>query len=113
MSHRSACRAFLDRLSRDLAEPALSVEGFEAETDRRRGAGVFARVMRTMELLRERGVLFGISVTYASDNAEAVMADEFIQSMMARGALFAWPASSTRLERTETFTASPMAPTRL
>jgi hypothetical protein len=70
--------------------PAISLEGFEPETDRRRGTGVFARVMKTMARLRERGVLFGISVTYASDNLETVTADEFVESMIDRGALFAW-----------------------
>ena len=52
--------------------PALSLEGFEAETDRRRGAGIHARVLRSMELLRSKGVLFGISVTYASDNVDVL-----------------------------------------
>lgn len=70
--------------------PAISLEGFAAETDRRRGAGVYDRVLRGMELLRERGVLFGISVTYASDNLDVVTQDSFIESMIGRGALFAW-----------------------
>ena len=70
--------------------PALSLEGFEAETDRRRGAGVHARVLRSMDLLRSKGVLFGISVTYASDNVEVLTQDRFIESMLARGVLFAW-----------------------
>lgn len=70
--------------------PAISLEGFQPETDRRRGAGVFARVIEATERLRERGVLFGISVTYASDNLEVVTDDRFIEAMMDRGALFAW-----------------------
>jgi MoaA/NifB/PqqE/SkfB family radical SAM enzyme len=70
--------------------PALSLEGFEEETDRRRGAGVHARVLRSMDLLRSKGVLFGISVTYASDNLSAVTQDRFIESMIGRGILFAW-----------------------
>jgi len=70
--------------------PALSLEGFEAETDRRRGAGVHSRVLQSMDLLRSKGVLFGISVTYASDNVEVLTDDRFIESMLDRGALFAW-----------------------
>jgi MoaA/NifB/PqqE/SkfB family radical SAM enzyme len=54
--------------------PAISLEGFETETDRRRGPGLFARVMKTMALLRERGVLFGIRVTYASHTLDTVTA---------------------------------------
>ena len=43
-----------------------------------------------MDLLRSRGVLFGISVTYASDNVGVLTDDRFIESMIDRGALFAW-----------------------
>ncbi len=70
--------------------PALSLEGFEAETDRRRGPGVYRQVLRSMDLMRSKGVLFGISVTYASDNVEVVTGDRFIESMLDRGVLFAW-----------------------
>jgi MoaA/NifB/PqqE/SkfB family radical SAM enzyme len=34
--------------------PAISVEGFEAETDARRGKGTYAAVVRAMELLRRK-----------------------------------------------------------
>ncbi len=70
--------------------PALSLEGFEKQTDRRRGPGVHARVLRSMDLLRARGVLFGMSVTYASDNVEVLTDDRFLESMINRGILFAW-----------------------
>jgi hypothetical protein len=51
---------------------------------------VHERVLRSMDLLRSKGVLFGMSVTYASDNVDVVTADAFIESMMERGILFAW-----------------------
>jgi len=70
--------------------PALSLEGFEAETDRRRGRGVYRQVTRSMRLLRAYGVLFGISVTYTSENLETVTDDRFIESMLDLGILFAW-----------------------
>jgi MoaA/NifB/PqqE/SkfB family radical SAM enzyme len=70
--------------------PALSLEGFEEETDRRRGPGVYARVLRSMSLLRSKGVLFGASITYARDNLAAVTQDSFIESLLDRGMLFAW-----------------------
>jgi len=83
--------ALADELARlGNVAPAISLEGFEAETDRRRGKSVYARVLETMELLRRRGVLFGVSVTYASDNLDVVTDDRFIESMIGRGALFAW-----------------------
>lgn len=70
--------------------PAISLEGFERETDARRGAGVFARILRSMELLREKGVLFGFSITYTSENVDVVTDDRFIEFMLDQGALFAW-----------------------
>jgi len=70
--------------------PAISVEGYAEETDERRGKGVFARIERSMELLRQRGVMFGISVTYTSRNVDTVTADRFVEYYMERGAVFAW-----------------------
>jgi MoaA/NifB/PqqE/SkfB family radical SAM enzyme len=70
--------------------PAISLEGHEAETDRRRGPGVHSKILRSFELLRRKGVLFGISVTYAKDNVEVVTEDRFIESMIDVGILFAW-----------------------
>lgn len=70
--------------------PAISLEGFEAETDRRRGTGTYARILRAMDLLRNNGVPFGISVTYTSENLDVVTSDAFLEFMLDRGALFAW-----------------------
>jgi MoaA/NifB/PqqE/SkfB family radical SAM enzyme len=58
--------------------PAISVEGFEARTDRRRGPGVFRRVLQAMASLRKAGVIYGISLTATRDNAEELLSDEFI-----------------------------------
>ena len=41
--------------------PAISVEGFEEDTDFRRGARTFAATQHAMELLRKHKLLFGIS----------------------------------------------------
>jgi MoaA/NifB/PqqE/SkfB family radical SAM enzyme len=58
--------------------PAISVEGFEARTDERRGRGVFRRILEAMACLREAGVPFGISLTATRHNAEEILSDEFI-----------------------------------
>lgn len=86
---------FDEPLVRELAAfgnvaPALSVEGFEAETDARRGPGVYARILESMRLLKKHGVMFGISVTYTSGNINVVTKDEFVDFYMKEGALFAW-----------------------
>ena len=70
--------------------PAISVEGFAAETDHRRGTGTHAKVVRAMELLRERGVLFGFSATPTRYNSDVIATDEFVDYYAGHGALFGW-----------------------
>ncbi len=71
--------------------PAISVEGWEKQTDERRGAGVFRKVQQAMENLREAGVPFGVSVTATRHNAETVLADDFLDYYFHRqGAIYGW-----------------------
>ncbi len=58
---------------------AISVEGFEKETDLRRGKGTFRRILQAFENLREEGVPFGISTTAMRHNAELLVSDEFLE----------------------------------
>ncbi|MGC9048849.1 MAG: radical SAM protein [Patescibacteria group bacterium] len=68
----------------------ISVEGFEAETDNRRGKGTFAKVMEAMDNLREAGVLFGFSATPTKFNSELIMSDKFIDFYINKGCAFGW-----------------------
>jgi MoaA/NifB/PqqE/SkfB family radical SAM enzyme len=71
--------------------PAISVEGFEEETDRRRGKGVYNRILKAMENLRGVGVPFGISLTATKDNAELLLSDEFIDFYFnQQGTIYGW-----------------------
>ena len=71
--------------------PAISVEGWEKETDERRGAGVFRKIQQAMENLREAGVPFGVSVTATRHNAETVLADDFMDYYFRqKGAVYGW-----------------------
>ncbi|MFL0195593.1 radical SAM protein [Clostridium sp. WILCCON 0269] len=70
--------------------PMFSVEGFEEETDIRRGKGVFKDVMSAMELLKERGVLFGVSTAVSRYNVDTVISDEFIDMLVGKGAKMGW-----------------------
>jgi MoaA/NifB/PqqE/SkfB family radical SAM enzyme len=71
-------------LAQQLAEagnitPAISVEGFEERTDRRRGKGVFKKIMEAFHNLREAGVPFGISVQATRENWDEVTSKEFLR----------------------------------
>ena len=71
--------------------PAISVEGYREQTDRRRGAGVYEKVLaRHGRCSGNAGVVFGVSVTYTSENVEEVTSDEFIEHCIDSGAIFAW-----------------------
>lgn len=71
--------------------PAISVEGFENETDARRGKGVYAKVLQAFANLREAGNLFGVSVTPTRNNAELLVSDEFVDFYFEKQkALFGW-----------------------
>jgi len=58
--------------------PCISIEGFEEETDKRRGEGHFKRIQKAMANLRERGVPFGFSATVTRENNEKLMSDALI-----------------------------------
>jgi len=87
----------IDReMARKLAEvgnitPAISVEGFEKETDARRGKGVHQKILQAMKNLREAGVPFGISITATKNNADWILDDEtFDYYFDKQGAIYCW-----------------------
>ena len=70
--------------------PAISLEGFSAANDSRRGQGVFDQVQRAMKLLREHRLPFGISTCYTRENCDDIISDLFFDMIIQAGALFAW-----------------------
>ncbi|MCK4245167.1 MAG: radical SAM protein [Candidatus Omnitrophica bacterium] len=71
--------------------PAISVEGFEKETDERRGKGTFKKIMAAMDNLKESGVMFGISVTPCAHNADILLSDKFVDFFFKeKGTFYGW-----------------------
>ena len=70
--------------------PAISLEGYEEETDHRRGKGHFQKVMKGMDLLKEAKVLFASSLTQTRENTDLLTSDEFIDFLIEKGAIFTW-----------------------
>lgn len=70
--------------------PAISVEGFEHQTDARRGRGTATTNRLVRELLARHGVMTGFSATVTRENAEAIASDEFIHQRIAEGDMFGW-----------------------
>ena len=70
--------------------PAISVEGYEEETDMRRGKGTFKAVMKAMEILKRKRLLFGMSTCYHRKNVDVVGSSEYLDFMIDQGAAFVW-----------------------
>jgi MoaA/NifB/PqqE/SkfB family radical SAM enzyme len=71
-------------------EVNISVEGFEKETESRRGKGVWKKIMEAMDNLREEGCVFGFSATMTRQNADALTSDEFVELMIDKGCYLGW-----------------------
>lgn len=65
--------------------PVMSIEGCKEETDKRRGKGVYERLISNMDKLHSAGLLFGVSVTVTTQNVEEVISREFLDTLAARG----------------------------
>ncbi|WP_341452629.1 radical SAM protein [Desnuesiella massiliensis] len=69
---------------------AISVEGFEEETDMRRGQGTFKKIIQAMDILKKEKLIYGFSTCYHSKNTEAIGSDEYIDLMIEKGCTFGW-----------------------
>jgi MoaA/NifB/PqqE/SkfB family radical SAM enzyme len=84
-----------EEMAKRLAElgnvaPMISMEGFEEETDQRRGKGHFRKAMKAMDFLRQEGVLFGSSVTQTRENMYAISSDAFVDMLVEKGVFLIW-----------------------
>jgi MoaA/NifB/PqqE/SkfB family radical SAM enzyme len=70
--------------------PAISVEGFEHQTDARRGRGIYRQNRQARAYLRARGVMTGFSATVTRENCAAICTDEFLDLRIEEGDLFGW-----------------------
>jgi MoaA/NifB/PqqE/SkfB family radical SAM enzyme len=70
--------------------PAMSIEGFEQETDLRRGKGTYNAVIKAMEILKRKKLVFGFSACYHSKNTDSIGSEEFIDDMIQKGCKFGW-----------------------
>ena len=63
----------------------ISIEGFQRETDDRRGTRVYERVLNAMKILRRYDLFFGFSTTVSRLNIDAVIMNEFLEDMIRNG----------------------------
>jgi MoaA/NifB/PqqE/SkfB family radical SAM enzyme len=65
--------------------PFISLEGFQIETDSRRGQGVYDRVLAACSLLSTRLLFFGCAVTVSRNTISEVLDESFIRTMIGAG----------------------------
>lgn len=66
--------------SRNLV-PILSLEGDRAQTNARRGDGVYTKLCDAMVKLKEKGILFGASITVTKQNLITVTDEAYIRTL--------------------------------
>ena len=65
--------------------PVLSIEGGRELTDARRGSGIYDLVKKNMRKFKEKGLIFGASVTVTTENVKEVTSKAFLDSLMEQG----------------------------
>ena len=70
--------------------PSISIEGWEKETDERRGEGIHRKIMDGVRNLRSTGVPFGFSSTITRKNVGVFLEEEIYDHMFDLGATYLW-----------------------
>ena len=68
--------------------PVLSMEGYEEDTDGRRGQGVYDYLKTVIPKLQERGIFYAVSLTVTRSNFDTVTGEPFIEKLLGLGCQF-------------------------
>ena len=61
--------------------PIISIEGNEQKTDKRRGKGVYSKLVESMEFMRKNNIFFGVSITFTKINLTSLISNDFINKL--------------------------------
>jgi MoaA/NifB/PqqE/SkfB family radical SAM enzyme len=65
--------------------PLLSLEGYQIDTDGRRGTGVYNQLLNSISKLKNKGLFWGASLTMTRTNFQEVTDDAFIKQLVDNG----------------------------
>jgi MoaA/NifB/PqqE/SkfB family radical SAM enzyme len=68
--------------------PLVSLEGFEKETDSRRGEGTYVRILELMDQMRQRNMFFGASLTLTEPTFEMLTSVSYVKHLVKIGCKF-------------------------
>jgi MoaA/NifB/PqqE/SkfB family radical SAM enzyme len=75
------------RAQRNLV-PVISMEGYQEDTDRRRGQGVYEYLRTIIPRLRDQGIFYAVSLTVTRSNFDTVTGESFIKDLIGLGCQF-------------------------
>jgi MoaA/NifB/PqqE/SkfB family radical SAM enzyme len=61
--------------------PVISLEGYEEETDGRRGKGVYHHLRNTAKKLTGKGIFWSVSITVTRSNFDEITGNQFIEDL--------------------------------
>lgn len=93
--------------------PCISIEGFEEETDKRRGKGHFKRILRAMANLRQYEVPFGFSATITRENNDKIVSDKLVDFYIEQGCSVAYYFQYMPIGRSPVFDLVPTPKQRI
>lgn len=89
--------------------PLMSLEGFEEETDKRRGDGTYAYIMKLMDQMRQKNMFFGASLTLTEQTFEMLTSTSYVKHLVDTGCKFLLYLEYTPIEKgTEEMVLSPV-----
>ncbi len=65
--------------------PVISLEGYEADTDGRRGKGVYEGLQRIVRKLKNQGIFWSVSLTVTRSNFSTVTNEQFVENLVGLG----------------------------
>ncbi|UCG54100.1 MAG: radical SAM protein, partial [Dehalococcoidia bacterium] len=65
--------------------PVISLEGYESDTDERRGKGVYERLQKIVNKLKDQGIFWSVSLTLTKSNFNSVTNGQFIDNLVHLG----------------------------
>ncbi len=68
--------------------PLLSLEGYQIDTDGRRGSGVYNNLLKVVNKLEKKQLFWGASITMTTTNFNEVTDDNFVKQLVDSGCKF-------------------------
>jgi len=65
--------------------PVISLEGYQEDTDERRGKGVYEHLQTTIQKLKTNGIFYSVSLTMTRTNFDTVTDDHFVEKLVHLG----------------------------